>query len=503
MSSLFFVFFRLFLPPCILCLFPLIIPNMYDFTHPVSSVSLPIGSVSLGLFRDSFSDCADFRVRTVSAPGERPCHALWLEGCISGGDAMRNVLQPLSSLSLSPPLRAIRRILSGSALGPAVTLCRTAEEALAALPGGSVVLLFDSVGVALALEEKTAARRAVTEPTVEKTVLGAKDAFTETLRTNTSLLRRRMRTPKLKLREFTLGARTKTAVDLLYIEGSAPTALTDALSGLLSSSGDTDILTTGDLERLLSASPRGAFPRACHTERPDRFLQGLLSGQAGLLVDNIPVGLLLPGTLPELMRVGEDSARHAVVARSLAVLRTIALFVSLLLPSLYVAVAMYHPEMIPYELLLSVIESKQAVPFSTAAEVLGMLLAFEFLQEAGIRLPESIGQTVSVIGALIVGQSAVDARVLSPIVIIVVAVAGIAGYTVPSQELSSALRLWRFLLVLAAMALGAFGIMAALCVLFWRLCDAESFSRAYLYPLCDGDRPYFRRLFPRREEKRP
>ena len=476
---------------------------MYDFTKPVSSVPLPAGTVFLRDFRDAFSDCADLRVRALSAPGEKPCHALWLEGCISGEDAVRNVLQPLSSLSLSPPLRAIRHILSRSALGPTVTLCRTAEEALSALPGGAVVLVFDSVGIALALEEKTAARRAVSEPMVEKTVLGAKDAFTETLHTNSSLLRRRMRAPALKLREFTLGAHTKTAVDLLYIEGCAPPALRDALTGLLRSSSGTDILTTGDMERLLAASPRGAFPRTCHTERPDRFLQGLASGQVGLLFDNVPVGLLLPGTLPELMRVGEDSARHAAVARALAVLRTLALFVSLLLPCIYVAVAMYHPEMIPYELLLSVVESKQAVPFSTAAEVLGMLLAFEFLQEAGIRLPESIGQTVSVIGALIVGQSAVDARVLSPIVIIVVAVAGIAGYTVPSQELSSALRLWRFLLVLAALALGVFGIMAALCILLWRLCDTESFSVSYLYPLCDSDRPYLRRLFPRREDQCP
>ena len=153
-------------------------------------------------------------------------------------------------------------------------------------------------------------------------------------------------------------------------------------------------------------------------------------------------------------------------------------------------------------LLLSAIHAKEEVPFSTAAEVLGMLLSFELLQEAGIRLPDPVGQTMSVIGALIVGQSAVEAKVLSPIVIIVVAIAGVAGYTQPSQELNAAVRLWRAALVLLAAAMGFFGLMAGLIVLVWRLCDTENLGVCLLRPLCDAPEAVWRSLLPRRRESR-
>ena len=258
------------------------------------------------------------------------------------------------------------------------------------------------------------------------------------------------------------------------------------------------VLAAGDVEQYLAPSPRSAFPQVIHTERPDRFVLGLARGKVGVLCDGLPIGFLLPATLPDMLRVQEDRARHAAVATALVLLRYLALFLSLTLPALYVAVAMYHQEMIPYKLLQSVIDSKQSVPFSTAVETLGMLLSFELLQEAGIRLPDPVGQTVSVIGALIVGQSAVEAKVLSPIVIIVVAMAGIAGYAQPSQELGAAVRLWRVALVLAAVALGFYGVMAGLMLLLWRLCDMENLGVSYLSPLTDSRPGSLRRALLRR-----
>jgi hypothetical protein len=198
-----------------------------------------------------------------------------------------------------------------------------------------------------------------------------------------------------------------------------------------------------------------------------------------------------------MMRVAEDRARHAMVASALLLIRWGAMALSLLLPGLYTAVAMYHPEMIPLPLLHSVIEAKVQVPFTVAAEVLGMLLTFELLQEAGLRLPDPVGQTVSIIGALIVGQSAVEARVISPIAVIAVALSGIGGYTQPSQELGAAFRLWRFVLTVCAAVLGVFGLMAGALVLLWRLCDLESGGLAYLYPLCEGEGHRLRRVFLR------
>ena len=336
-------------------------------------------------------------------------------------------------------------------------------------------------------------------------LLGAKDAFVESVRVNTALLRRRVGKPSLKLWETMLGSETKTRVDILYIEGEAPPEQVERIKARLSLPDIPAVLAAGDVEQYLAGTPRGIFPQVIHTERPDRFVLGLARGKIGVLCDGLPIGFLLPAALPDMLRVQEDRARHAAVATALVLLRYLALFLSLALPALYVAIAMYHQEMIPYKLLQNVIDSKQSVPFSTAAETLGMLLSFELLQEAGIRLPDPVGQTVSVIGALIVGQSAVEAKVLSPIVIIVVAMAGIAGYAQPSQELGAAIRLWRVALVLGAVVLGLYGVMAGLMLLLWQLCDTENLGVSYLSPLTDSRPGSLRRAFlrpPLRKEDR-
>ena len=203
------------------------------------------------------------------------------------------------------------------------------------------------------------------------------------------------------------------------------------------------LLTAGDLEEYIVDSPRSPLPQLLHTERPDTFAMHLLDGRVGVLVDGLPVGFLLPADLAAFMRVPEDSATHFAVASMLTLLRWAALAISLLLPAAFVAISMYHQEMLPVKLLLSMTAAKQYVPFGAAAEVIAMLLAFELLQEAGLRLPDPVGQTASIIGALIVGQSAVEAKVVSPIAVIVVALAGICGYAMPSRDLGAAVRLGR------------------------------------------------------------
>ena len=220
----------------------------------------------------------------------------------------------------------------------------------------------------------------------------------------------------------------------------------------------------------------------------------------GLLVDGLPMGYLLPTTFRLLMHTPEDEAHNYLLASALIVLRYFALALSLTFPALYVAVAMYHQEMIPAKLLLSVIQAKQQVPFSVPAIILFMLIAFELLQEAGLRLPNSIGQTVSIIGALLVGQSAVDAKIVSPVAIIVVALAGIAGYTLPNQELGNAVRLLRLALVLAAALAGLFGILAMLGLVIWYLCTIDSDGVAYMAPFVDSERPALWRTLLRRPQ---
>jgi len=301
---------------------------------------------------------------------------------------------------------------------------------------------------------------------------------------NTILVRRRLRLTQLKIEQTPVGRKSRTGVALLYVDGVADPALTARLRERIDAIDIDGLISAGYLEQYI-ADRSTPFPLLENTERPDKFSAQLLAGRVGVLVDGLPLGFLAPATLSRFMRVPEDAAQHYLISSVLAVLRYAALLISLLLPAFYVAVAMYHQEMIPTKLLMSVIGSKQEVPFSTAAEVMGMLVAFELIQEAGLRLPNAVGQTVSIIGALIVGQSAVEARVISPIAVIVVALAGIAGYTVPNQDLSSAVRLFRFLFVLAAIFLGMFGVMAGIVLLVWYLCSLESFGLAYLSPAAD------------------
>ena len=435
------------------------------------------GAVSLGALQAVFAGCDDFVRREIGLGrrGSRAC-VCWLEGCVSADALAETVLRPLSRLEGRTGPECLEAALRGGVFPPEAQLRRTAAEAAPDLAAGCAALVFPGADGILTLEVKSGAARAVEAPAIEKSVLGPKDAFVESARVNGALLRRRAPTAALKRRSVSVGTAAPVDIGVWYMEGLADPAMAEAVLGRLKTLDVPGLTALGALERALCPPPRGVFPRLVHTERPDRFLHGLLAGKLGVLCDGFPVGLLLPASVRDLLSVEEDRSRHALVAVSLTALRILAL----LLPAVYVAAAMYHPEMIPAPLLRSLIRAKEAVPFSTPVEVLGMLLSFELLQEAGIRLPEPVGQTVSVIGALIVGQSAVEAKVLSPIVIIVVVAAGIGGYAQPSQELAAAVRLWRLALVLGAAVLGIFAVAALCMALLWRLCDTEDMGLCYL-----------------------
>ncbi len=438
-----------------------------------------------------FADCGDFnlrRIRLGGAGGRLRAALCWLDGMVSGSAVSGDVLRPVTESErfggAASPREAAQLLCEGLAWFYAARRRDTLAEVTEDLLCGCCAVVFD--GTAVTFETKQPQSRGVEKSETEKAVKGAKDAFTEVFRQNTALLRQRIRSPELKLEESALGRRTRTRVAVVYLRGVTNRAVVEELKQRLSEIDIDGALTTGSLEEYLL--PRlSPFPQLTVTERPDRFALELLEGRAGLLVDGLPLGFLMQGTLAQQLKVTEDRAGHPLIASALTLLRYAALFLSLLLPALYVTVTVYHQEMLPDKLLLSVIRSKQDVPFSTAAETLGMLVAFELLQEAGLRLPESIGETVSIIGALIVGQSAVEARVISPIVVIVVAIAGITGFTTPNQDLASALRLCRFALVLLGLGMGLYGLVFGLMLLTYYLCTLESFGTAYLSPFCDGD----------------
>ncbi len=413
-----------------------------------------------------FDGAADLEDRTASLPDGQTVHVLFLDGMVSGSEVAEFVLQPLTRGDAATG--ASRKNVTGAA------------DAAKLLVNGFCIVLRGQE--AAAYEVKTGEKRGPSAPEVENTVKGAKDAFTETVRTNTSLLRRHLRTPELRLKEVIVGRESLTNITVCSVQGVTDPALVAQTVRRLEEIRTDGILSPAAVEDFLTGARKTAFPLLQYTERPDRMAQGLLEGRVGVLVDGLPLGYLLPVDLGRLMQSPEDRGGNYIVASCVRVLRYLALLVSLLLPAAYVAMVTYQPEMIPTQLLLSIRESRQAVPFPLIFEVLGLLVAFELLQEAGIHLPQAIGQTVSIIGGLVVGTAAVEAKLISPAALIVVSVAGICGFTLPGNDFSDAVRVWRFGLAILAAVAGLFGLTAGVLALLIHLSGLESLGTPYLNP---------------------
>jgi hypothetical protein len=437
-----------------------------------------------------FSGCADFTKRPVRIGGdpEKEAVVYAIDGQVRTERLNDYVLRPLAlsvRLRSASPAEALEEMVTGEIYARG-QVCQSLDEAVFALVEGSALVDFPAAGALIAYAAATEEKRSVSEPEDEPAQKGARDSFVESLRTNTSLVRRRFRAPELKIWETIVGRQSVTPVDVVYLEGLTDPDLVGRVEEAIAALDTDEVLQSAGLEEALPGQVATPFPLAVTTQRPDRFCQGLAEGRVGVLVDGIPLGYLLPGTVGAAFRTGQDRSQNWMTASALALLRYLCMLVSLFLPGGYVAAVKFHPEMLPARLAWTISEAKTDVPFSAVLEVLLLLLAFEIVQEAGLRLPGAIGQTVSILGGLVVGSAAVEARVISPVVLIVVAGAGIAGYTVPNQGFSGALRLWRFLLVLAGSLAGLPGLTGAGAVLVGHLAKLESFGVPYLAPFVGG-----------------
>ncbi|MBR0207260.1 MAG: spore germination protein [Oscillospiraceae bacterium] len=466
---------------------------MYGFEETKTAAAArpenaPLPPLRSAALEAAFRRCADFESRRlrVGAEGSEEVFVCWLDGLISSFEAAEELLRPLCEPGRvgAADAEGIFAALRGGAVSCPSIEERTELGALCEdLTHGRCVLVSDALGRALSFDVKSQAARAVAEPTLEKSLKGSKDSFVESLRLNTALVRRHLPTPRLKLAEQTLGRRSATRVAVLFLEDAAAPETVAALARRLEAIEPDALVSLGPLEDRLVERPLSPFPQLLHTEKPDRLARWLLDGRVALLVDGVPIALALPVSFAAFMTVTGDGNMNRLVASLLTALRYLALVLGMFLPALYASVASFHPEMIPTRLLLSIMEAKKDVPFSTGAELVGMLVAFALLQEAGLRLPNPVGDTVSIIGALIVGQAAVEARLVSPIAIIVVAVSGIACYTMPSQDMGAAVRLCRALLLLAGIAAGLYGVALGCCLIAAHLSAIDSFGQNYTAPL--------------------
>ena len=330
-------------------------------------------------------------------------------------------------------------------------------------------------------------KRSVEKPENENSVKGAKESFIEASAINVSLVRRRLQTDKLKVVDKMIGEETSTRVSIMYVEGIAKEDVIKKVKDRIDNIKVPSIVSVGDFEEHIVDRKYSIFPQTIATERPDKVAANLIEGKIAIFVDGFPSAYIAPSVLPMFMQAAEEYNINYFVSSFIRLLRYVCILIAALAPALYIAITTFHQEMLPTTLAESIIQSKQNVPLPAFLEIIIMLVAFETLLEAGNRMPKTAGQTVSIVGALIVGEAAVNAKFVSPIVVVVVAITAICGFIIPNRDLANAIRLTRLGMVIVASIAGFFGISIATIVLAYYLCSLESFGVPYLKPFVSSD----------------
>jgi spore germination protein KA len=444
-------------------------------------------SVNLDIIRQKTGKSSDVIVRQLKMGGnsEIKTAIVYIEGIVDNQSIQEFLLQSMMKDDVKEKLiqhDAFERISEDMMAVGNVSSLHTWDELFSSLMAGDTLILVDGIAKALSACTKGGEKRSISESTTQMVVRGPKGAFTESIGTNTSMIRRIIKTPDLWMESLKVGRVTKTDVTLMYIHGIANDQVVEEVRQRLNKIDIDSILESGYIEQLIEDQTMTPFPTIFNTERPDVVAGNLFEGRVAIFVDGTPFVLIAPALFIQFFQSAEDYYIRFDIATSIRLLRILMFSISLIAPATFVAVTTFHQEMVPTTLIVAIAAQREPVPFPGFVEALLMEITFEILREAGIRLPKAIGSAVSIVGALVIGQAAVQASIVSPAMVIIVSITAIASFATPSFDMAISARLLRFLFMIGAATFGFYGIILIFLMMTVHLCSLRSFGVPYMAP---------------------
>lgn len=445
--------------------------------------------INLEALRAEFGESVDviFRRINIGYPKHKEALVLFIDGLVNKETINENIIGCLISdqivLEEVDLAEEACEVIEKQVIRVGETKrVRTLEEGTYGVLAGETLVLIDGLSCGFLMSTRGWEARAIQEPTVDGGVRGPKESFNETLRTNTGLLRRRIKSSKLRVETHVMGAMSETEVALVYLEGICNPKVLEELKRRMKRIKTSNIVGIGMIEELIEDDPWTPLPLIRNTERPDTISANIIEGRIAILVDGTPFVMTVPSLFAEFFISAEDYYENWVVTTINRWIRFGGFFISLLLPALYVALTTYHQGMIPMALALSIAAGRSGTPFPAVVEALLMGATFEILREAGVRLPRPVGQAISIVGALVIGESAVAAGVVSPIMVIVTALTAIATFVFSSFSLGSVMVVGRLALVILGSMLGFYGIIWGLMFMLIHVLTIRSFGVPFFSP---------------------
>ncbi|TYP78137.1 spore germination protein [Paenibacillus methanolicus] len=454
---------------------------------------------NLELFRTAFNNSSDLVIREWSLGEKQSIHAalLFVAGLVDDQIVSQFILSPLLPNWIQQEERKLD--IFKQHLLPIGGMHETDDfdSLLTGLLSGNTVLLCDHCDRGLLINSKGGDKRSIEEPSSQTVIRGPRDGFTESLTTNIALVRRRIVNANLWSEQYRIGQVTRTEVSMLYMHGIASKKIIDEVRARLQRIEIDGILESGYIEELIQDQHVTVFPTVYNSERPDVIAAGLLEGRVAIVVDGTPFVLLVPALFTHFFQAAEDYYQRFDISTLIRCLRYFGFIIALLGPSLYIAITTFHHDMLPPQLLISLTSQREGIPFPAFIEALMMELTFELLREAGIRLPRAVGQSISIVGALVIGQAAVEAGIVSAAMVIVVSITAIASFTMPAYNMAISVRILRFGIMGLAAGFGLFGIVAGVIATIQHMCHLQSFGVPYMSPLAPVNKAKQRDTFLR------